>query len=87
MAKMTRRTTFSLDPETIERIKRLASHWNVSQAEAVRRAVARAEEEIVSDTNDIAHRLDSYHASGGIARETAEHYLGRVAEDREKWRE
>jgi predicted transcriptional regulator len=43
MAVMTHRTTFSLDAETMRRLKRLAARWQVSQAEVVRRAVAEAE--------------------------------------------
>ena len=43
MAVMTHRTTFTLDAATIRRLKRLASRWNVSQAEVIRRAVAQAE--------------------------------------------
>lgn len=41
---MTHRTTFALDEATARRLKRLAAHWNVSQAEVVRRSVEKAEQ-------------------------------------------
>ena len=41
---MTHGTTFALDEATALRLKRLASRWNVSQAEVVRRAVAQSDQ-------------------------------------------
>jgi len=43
MQAMTHRTAFALDGVTATRLKRLASIWQVSQAEGVRRAVTQAE--------------------------------------------
>ncbi len=84
---MNKRTTFSLDSETIARIKRLSTHWKVSQAEVVRRAIERTEKEIVRDEENIVGWLRDYHAKGGIARERAEDYLEEVYKNRESWRE
>ncbi len=44
MATMTHRTSFALDKATAERIKRLATRWNVSQAEVVRRSLEKTEQ-------------------------------------------
>jgi len=44
MPTMTHGTTFALDEATALRLKRLASRWNVSQAEVVRRAVAQSDQ-------------------------------------------
>ena len=47
MAKMTVRSTFALDPETVASLDRLADKWQVSKSEALRRivdAAARVEE-------------------------------------------
>jgi hypothetical protein len=41
---MTHRTTFALDEVTAQRLKRLAAHWRVSQAEVVRRSLKKAEQ-------------------------------------------
>lgn len=48
---MTHRTTFALDEETIERLRRLSSAWAVSQAEVVRRSVELAERESAKDNS------------------------------------
>ena len=42
---MAHRTTFSLDSDTIEALRRLAELWGTSQAGAVRRAVRAAVEQ------------------------------------------
>lgn len=39
MAIMSVRSSYALDPETAQIIKRLAGDWGVSQAEVIRRAV------------------------------------------------
>ncbi|MFW5727939.1 MAG: CopG family transcriptional regulator [Spirochaetia bacterium] len=87
MATMTKRTTFALDPKTIERIKHLAAHWKVSQAEAVRRAVELTEQDILHNSENTLLRLRDYHREGGIAREKAEDYLDEVYKARESWRD
>ncbi len=84
---MTHRTTFALDQDTRRRLKRLASAWDVSQAEVVRRAVAEAEQRTTPDPAEAVSALKSLLASGrGIAREAGESYLARVRSDREQWR-
>jgi hypothetical protein len=45
MATMHIRSTFALDEPTSEGLKRLAKKWGVSKSEALRRAVARAQEQ------------------------------------------
>ena len=45
MATMYIRSTFALDEPTTEGLARLAKKWGVSKSEALRRAVARAEEQ------------------------------------------
>lgn len=45
MARMTVRSTYTLDPPTAQSIKRLARSWGVSQAEVIRRSVRLAAEQ------------------------------------------
>ncbi len=85
MAALTKRTTFALDPKTIERIKHLAAHWKVSQSEAVRRAVELTEQNILHKREHFLLRLKDYHREGGIAREKAEDYLDEVYKARDNW--
>jgi Zn-dependent peptidase ImmA (M78 family) len=42
MAKMTIRSTFALDRETVESLERLAAKWGVSKSETLRRIVEAA---------------------------------------------
>ena len=39
MAKITIRSTFSLDPETVSALERLAEKWGVSKSAALRRII------------------------------------------------
>lgn len=56
---MTHRTTFALDEETAQRLKRLAARWDVSQAEVVRRSVLQAEQNVAASPNDIERKMET----------------------------
>ena len=85
MASMTHRTTFALDAETMRRLKHLAARWKVSQAEVVRRAVARAEAQ--PDIADPVAALRQLQESGqGLDAKKGEPYLAQVYADRKRWR-
>src|SRR5690554_3989857 len=62
MSKMKVRATYALDQETAQRIKRLARHWGVSQAEVIRRSVeqaaANAASEVQTPADVVAHYID-----------------------------
>jgi predicted transcriptional regulator len=86
MATMTYRTTFALDNGTIGRLKHLAKTWHTSQAEAVRRAIALADEKTAAETDKTA-LLRAIHTSGKfLAREKAEAYLTDTKANRKAWR-
>ena len=87
MAKMTWRTTFALDYETIQRLKHLAARWQVSQAEVVRRAVAQAEAQPEAQISDPVAMLRHLQESGqDLDSKKAEAYLAQVYADRKRWR-
>lgn len=87
MQTMTHRTTFALDSATAKRLKRLSTAWKISQAEVVRRAVARAEEETAAARPDPVTALQSLHAAGqGLDPAIARSYLREVRESRKRWR-
>lgn len=48
MATMTIRTSVAFDPATAARLERLAKRWAVSKSEALRRALEKAESEILT---------------------------------------
>jgi hypothetical protein len=85
MAIMDKRTTFALDEATIKSLKHLAALWNVSQAEAVRRALSRAEQEAEREQAGVLERLRAYHAAGRLSAAKAAAYLEEVAEGRADW--
>jgi predicted DNA-binding protein len=58
MQIMTHRTTFALDQSTAQRLKRLASRWNVSQAEVVRRSLEKTEQAEITPP-DVEQRIES----------------------------
>ncbi|MBN8726449.1 MAG: hypothetical protein J0H15_01930 [Xanthomonadales bacterium] len=45
---MSHRSTYALDAETAQTIKRLAREWQVSQAEVIRRSVRNAESQSIA---------------------------------------
>ncbi|MGH8540364.1 MAG: hypothetical protein ACRETW_07665 [Stenotrophobium sp.] len=60
MAIMSVRSTYALDTETAQSVKRLARTWGVSQAEVIRRSVRQATsgpagQDALSPTDVIAH--------------------------------
>ena len=86
MPAMTHRTTFALDEATAQRLKRLATRWNVSQAEVVRRAVARSEEAEDPPKPDRVSLLKAYHAKGGMDQTRADQWIREIEEERKQWR-
>lgn len=82
---MIHRSTFALDDTTAKRIRSLAALWQVSQAEVIRRAVARAE--TLAPKPDPVAMLQHLHSSGaGLAAASANAYLVEVRKARQRWR-
>ncbi len=86
MAMMTHRTTFALDEETAQRLKRLSAKWNVSQAEVVRRSLKQAETEREPDKDPVEMLRQLHEQGGGLVAEEAASYLSEMREDRKQWR-
>ena len=84
---MTHRTTLALDEITVNRIRKLAGLWGLSQSAAVRRAVELAERTAEVQKNAPLERLEAYHRQGGLDALRADAYLREVAEDRAAWRD
>ncbi|HUE76911.1 MAG TPA: ribbon-helix-helix protein, CopG family [Longimicrobiales bacterium] len=83
MAKMTVRSTFALDPETVEALERLARRWDVSKSEAVRRVVtAAARVEEVDAASDALEALDELQGILGLDPERAEAWVRRIRAER-----
>lgn len=85
MATMTHRTTFARDSDTMRRLKKLASRWQVSQAEVVRRALSQAEARPDVQQPDALARLKKYHAASTLDVSRADAYLAQARADRWRW--
>lgn len=83
---MTHRTSFALDAGTVQRLKRLASRWSVSQAEVVRRSVEHADKQSEPRKPDPVAMLRAYHAKGGLSPARADKWIAEIREDRKRWR-
>ena len=86
MAAMTHRTTFALDSGTVRRLKVLPARWQVSQAEAARRALTEAERRLDAEPLDLIAELQRYHAEGTLTLAKADAYLAQARADRKRWR-
>ena len=83
-ARTTVRTTFSLDPDTIGALDRLAEKWHVSKSEAFRRIVdAAAAVEEVDWASDALTALDALQARLGLTEEKADAWVREVRAARE----
>jgi predicted transcriptional regulator len=83
---MTHRTSFALDAGTVQRLKRLASRWSVSQAEVVRRSVEHAEKQSEPGKPHPVALLKAFHAKGGLSTARAEKWIAEIHQDRKRWR-
>lgn len=74
MAKMTIRSTYSFDVETVQKLDRLAEHWNTSKSEALRRSIDRVAGQTLRNCEDAIAALEE------LQRQVAESGI-----DVEKW--
>ncbi len=92
---MTIRTTVAFDPGTVARWERLAQKWGVSKSEALRRALERAESELVGERaagmpsmEEIAgmsacEALEVLRANPSVSAEQGEQWRNELRETRE----
>lgn len=83
MAKMTVRSTFALDPATVDSLDRLARHWDVSKSEALRRIVrVAAVVEEKDAASDALTALDELQHLLGLDEDTAEAWIRQIRAER-----
>jgi predicted transcriptional regulator len=83
MAKMTVRSTFALDPDTVDALDRLATRWQVSKSEALRRMVgiASAVEEVDASADALA-ALDELQRLAGLDEKKAVAWIRHIRAER-----
>ncbi len=84
MARMTVRSTFSLDPETVAELDRLAERWGASKSETLRRVVAAAARvEQLDQAGDALAALEELQDGLGLTATQADAWVREVRAERE----
>lgn len=58
MAKMTIRSTYSLDVETVQKLQGLAEHWKTSKSDALRRTIDKVAGQVLHNREDAIKALE-----------------------------
>ena len=86
MAKITIRSTFALDPETVAALDRLAATWDVSKSEALRRIVQTAAiVEEADAASDALAAFEDLHRRLALTPEKTEAWIQEVKGLRDGW--
>ena len=84
------KVTYSLDPDTVRRLERLAQIWDTSKSEALRRAIRSCDipDDGLLTEEDAQRKLAAFHAlqkSMNLTKEAAEAWAHQVREERHGW--
>lgn len=82
MAKMTIRSTYSFDAETVQKLDRLAEHWNTSKSEALRRSIDRVAEQTLRSCEDAIAALEELQRRMAEAGVDTEEWVKEIREER-----
>ncbi|MEX2557432.1 MAG: hypothetical protein WEB06_17605 [Actinomycetota bacterium] len=82
MARLSVKSTFSLDLRTIRALERISTRWRVSKSEALRRAVLIAEQASEGGTPDALLALDELQRSLGMTPARAREWTRAVRDER-----
>jgi hypothetical protein len=82
MATLKIKTTYSLDPETIADLERIAAHWDVSKSEALRRVIRAGATEVRPPGSDALEALDHLQASLSLDAKKAKAWSAAVRAER-----
>jgi len=82
MAKMTVRSTYALDPETVRKLERISREWGVSKSEALRRAIRAAAPGTRSEGREAVAALDALQESLALTGRAAGRRVREMREER-----
>jgi len=88
MAVTTSKVTYSLKPETVDRVQELAVQWGVPKSEVIRRAVDKAAtEQPLVERKETPYEifLRIQRDGSGISREAAAKFNAEVRRERRAW--
>lgn len=87
MAKITVRSTYALDPETVESLDRLARRWRMSKSEVLRRIVNAASAVDAADAgSDAMAALGELQELLGLDERQAQAWIREIRAEREAGR-
>lgn len=69
------KATYSLDPETVRSLERMAALWSVSKSEALRRVILLAAGGLKVEGNDGIAALDELQGALSLSRESAREWV------------
>jgi metal-responsive CopG/Arc/MetJ family transcriptional regulator len=85
-----KRTSMSLDPETLENLDELAKYWAISKAEVIRRAIRKLSEEAKHESRESREMTPieaiEWLGKNGITQETADKWKAEIKAERMAWR-
>jgi hypothetical protein len=86
MAVTTSKVTYSLKPETVDRVQELATAWGVPKSEIIRRAVDKLPLELLAEEKVLTplEALDRLQKNGISARAAAK-YIAEIRRERQAW--
>jgi predicted transcriptional regulator len=86
MAVTTSKVTYSLKPETVDRVQELATAWGVPKSEVIRRAVDRVPQDLPAEEKVLTplEALD-WLQKNGISDEAAAKYNAEIRRERRAW--
>ena len=82
MAKMTIRSTYTCDVETVQKLNRLAEHWRTSKSDALRRAVNRVADQTLQSRDDAVKALEELQKRMAAAGVDGEKWVKEIREER-----
>jgi hypothetical protein len=86
MAVTTSKVTYSLKPETVDRVQELATAWGVPKSEVIRRAIAKLPQELPAEEKVLTplEALDRLQKNG-ISSRAAAKYIAEIRRERQAW--
>jgi hypothetical protein len=86
MAVTTSKVTYSLKPETVDRVQELAVLWGVPKSEVIRRAVDKVPQDLPAEEKMLTplEALD-WLQKNGISDEAAAKYNAEIRRERRAW--
>ena len=86
MAVTTSKVTYSLKPETVDRVAELALRWGVPKSEVIRRAIDKAPQDLPAEERDMTPlEALEWLQKNGISAKAAAKFNAEIRRERRAW--